>query len=183
MKNKWEDFFYLDPTTPSGLRWKVTIYDSKGRATKAQEGVVAGSLSGQGRYQVKVAGKVVRCHRVIWEMLHGEIPEGLYVDHEDGDCANNNHDNLVLKTPKGNQQNKGSSGRNTSGVTGVSFWTSPQTGCEYARAYVGKKYKTVSVLKHGREEAFRLACEARDRMLLSANKNGAQYTERHGREL
>jgi hypothetical protein len=121
-------------------------------------------------------------------MLHGEIPEGMYVDHEDGNKQNNKHDNLVLKTPRGNQQNKGSSGRNTSGATGVSFWTNWITGCEYARAYAsdttGKMHtKLFSVKKLGREGAWNSACKERAAMLERFNAAGAQYTERHGKEV
>lgn len=179
---QWSDFFELDEKVPSGLRWNTNVLDGLGRKTKAQIGVEAGSLSGQGRYQVKVGGKVVRCHRVIYEMLNGEIPTGMYVDHEDGNCANNLHSNLVLKTPTQNQQNKGSSGRNRSGVTGVHFWTGSD-GNVYVRAFINNKVKTFSVKKYGTDGAFDLACKEREQMLIRANLAGAKFTERHGKEL
>lgn len=65
--------------------------------------------------------KQVRIHRFVWECLVGEIPEGLVINHIDGDKANNALDNLETITNKENTQHayrlglmKGESGERNS---------------------------------------------------------------------
>lgn len=76
--------------------------------------------NGWGKYYVRgtvqAAGKskAVYLHRVIL----GE-PQGLYVDHKDGDELNNLESNLRAITNAQNQQNRKASARNTSGIKGV----------------------------------------------------------------
>lgn len=41
-------------------------------------------------------------HRFVWEYFFGEIPQGLEVDHKDGNKTNNKLTNLQLLTPKDN---------------------------------------------------------------------------------
>ncbi len=43
-----------------------------------------------------------RAARVVWEAWNGEIPEGLTVDHIDGDRSNNSIANLRLLSPEDN---------------------------------------------------------------------------------
>lgn len=47
------------------------------------------------------------CHRFVYEYFNGPIPEGLEVDHIDGDRLNNRLDNLQLLSPRENAR-KGS---------------------------------------------------------------------------
>jgi hypothetical protein len=176
----WNEYFVLDEAVPSGLRWAVNIYDSKGRLTKARVGAVAGSLSGQGRYQVKVAGRVYRCHRIIYEMLHGPLPDCMMVDHKDGDCTNNVHSNLVALTAAGNQQNRRKSSRNKSGITGV--YVHKIKHYTYVKAYIGTEVvANIPAHKIGLEAAMKMAEKARVEAVRIANANGANYTERHGK--
>ncbi len=42
--------------------------------------------------------KLRRAHRVIWEAVHGQIPDGLEINHIDGDKHNNSLSNLELVT-------------------------------------------------------------------------------------
>ena len=49
----WEDLFYYDETSPSGLRNKV----SRGKAVKDRE---SGYLGDNGYYIVKVRGKTIK---------------------------------------------------------------------------------------------------------------------------
>lgn len=44
-------------------------------------------------------------HRMVWMMHHGDIPDGMLVDHIDRDKLNNDIANLRLTTKSGNSQN------------------------------------------------------------------------------
>jgi hypothetical protein len=70
---------------------------------------------------VRFMGRLYLQHRVIWEMLEGEIPAGLQIDHIDGNGENNKIDNLRLVTNQQNSRNFHISKNNTSGHTGVTF--------------------------------------------------------------
>lgn len=104
-----------DPTSCSGLRWKVNR-----RAVKA--GDVAGGLNKEnGYYHVRIGKSLLRAHRIIWSLHHGEIPEGLEVDHIDGSRINNQLENLRLASKAENQWNAKKLRTNTSGVKGLSY--------------------------------------------------------------
>lgn len=70
---------------------------------------------------VRVYKKPVKEHRIIWVMHFGPIPEGLKIDHEDGNTLNNKIDNLRLATNSQNSHNQKKHSRNTSGFKGVHF--------------------------------------------------------------
>ena len=79
------------------------------------------NTDGPGYYQVRVNGKFHRVHRLLWIMRNGEIPNGMQVDHIDGNKKNNSVDNLRLCHRHENQRNSKLPSHNTSGVKGVSF--------------------------------------------------------------
>ena len=90
---RWVELFTYDETSPSGLRWRVSH-------RRVKVGDVAGSLNHHGYYSVMVARRRVQAHRVVFEMLVGEIPDGVQIDHVDRDRANNRIENLRLVTSK-----------------------------------------------------------------------------------
>ena len=58
-------------------------------------------------------------YRRIWEAAYGPIPEGMTIDHIDGDTSNNSLSNLRLADRYGQAQNRGHFKNNTSGYKGV----------------------------------------------------------------
>jgi len=87
------------------------------------EGVRAGtrapSLSGY--HVVIIDGGPHQLHRIIWAYHNGPIPEGIFIDHIDGNKSNNKIDNLRAATPSQNgASRKGLPSHNTSGFVGVS---------------------------------------------------------------
>lgn len=79
------------------------------------------SINGHGYLQVSLHGKKLQVHRILWEMRYGPIPPGFYVDHIDGNKLNNLPTNLRLAEPAQNSHNMRRSGRNSSGVKGLSY--------------------------------------------------------------
>ena len=85
--------------------------------TKA--GCLAGSLRRDGYIGLALSTKYLFAHRVVWEMHYGEIPEGMLIDHINGDRSDNRIDNLRLCTTRQNAYNRGKTAANKSGFKGV----------------------------------------------------------------
>lgn len=131
------ELFEIDPSSPSGLRWK------KRRAQCIKVGDVAGRIDSQGYRQVMLNGKSYKSHRVIWAMINDADPGDLQIDHIDGDTLNNSPGNLRLATHAQNQYNQTKkSSNNTSGIPGV-YWHSrdqkwsANIGFQSKRVYLG----------------------------------------------
>lgn len=86
-----------------------------------------------GGYQALCVGhKKVYAHRAAWMHVHGDIPDGLVIDHIDGDGLNNRLVNLRLVTRSINQRNKKA---NAAGL--VIFGVYPRRG-GFSIHFVGK---------------------------------------------
>jgi hypothetical protein len=58
------------------------------------------------RYKMKWhEGKLKYLHRYLWEQEHGPIPEGMTIDHIDGDKKNNSMSNLRMVSQSDNLKN------------------------------------------------------------------------------
>lgn len=181
---KWEDYFYYDESSPSCLRWKVDV--SAGVQYQVQlvaAGDVSGSLSKRdGYWRVFLNRKSYLVHRIIMAMHSGECEAP--VDHVNGNRHDNRLCNLRYVSAAENARNAKRQENNTSGKTGVKltqthkgrYWNWMAT----AETEKGRATKAFSVNKYGNDEAFRLACEWRDRMIEELNNQGAGYSERHG---
>jgi hypothetical protein len=85
-----------------------------------QKGAEVGTVRNDGRYRTFVVnGKRLYCHRVIWEMVNGPIPDGLCIDHIDGNGLNNRVDNLRAVTLSENQRNRRLDALSSLGIHGV----------------------------------------------------------------
>lgn len=85
------------------LTWRET---RKGRGCAA--GAPAGTISKRkdtSYIAVMVHGKKLYAHRIIWHMHFGEIPDGMCIDHIDGNGLNNLIGNLRLASLSDNQRN------------------------------------------------------------------------------
>lgn len=83
------------------------LYEADGtlrRKCKCQWPAV-GSLRSDGYKTVTIRGKHNKAHRIVWTMHNGTIPEGLVVDHINGDRSDNRIENLRLATRQQNQNN------------------------------------------------------------------------------
>lgn len=69
--------------------------------------------------QVRVSNKLYFSQRIIWTLVHNEIPNE--IDHINGDSEDNKLVNLRNVTHKENQKNLKLSSKNTSGLCGVEW--------------------------------------------------------------
>lgn len=194
MQKDWISIFYLDSTSPSGLRWKIDRWTFKHKQHKV---VAKDSIAGVQHYRGK--GKIKPkawqvcyekrhycVHRIIWEIIYGPIPEGMVIDHLDRNPFNNDISNLKLKTPTKNNRNVSKNPRNTSGVTGVvktSYKTKSGLCIIYRAVWheEGKqKYKGFNAEHLGDTVAFQLAVEFRQTKINELNMKGYQYEAGHG---
>jgi len=97
------------------LFWKVT------RSSRARQGDLVGSDTGNGYLKVCLDKRYYKLHRVIWVMHFGEIPDGLLIDHIDGNGFNNNISNLRLATDSENQRNRSKRSSASSKYKGVNY--------------------------------------------------------------
>ncbi|HDM8285448.1 TPA: HNH endonuclease [Yersinia enterocolitica] len=110
----WNDYFTYDPDEGL-LRWKVKL------SNRTKIGANAGSIGSHGYQQLMIFGKRRLAHRVIWEMLNGEISYGMQIDHIDHNRLNNKIENLRLVTDLQNHRNLSMPPKNSSGAMGVSW--------------------------------------------------------------
>ena len=103
-----------DPGT--GLfRWCV-------RRQGIKRGDVAGCIQGHGYVYIKIDGRDYGAARLAWLCQTGERPpDGMQIDHRDGDRSNDRWENLRLATHAQNMHNQGRRRNNTSGFKGVHF--------------------------------------------------------------
>ena len=184
-----KEIFEYDDTSKTCLRWKIDILTGMYKHIKiVGKGDAAGTLTftcknqtRKNNVQVTYQGTRLLAHRIIWELFNGPIPDGMVIDHLNGDPWDNRIENLACKTNAQNQQNSKMHKSNTSGFKGVSF--KYQFGETYARATVvieGRpKEKNFSVNKYGLLPAFKMAMSWRLEKIKELNLRGAMYTERH----
>ena len=186
---KWDDHFYLDTSSPSGIRWNRCVFRGRNYTILVKTtGDIAGTnplkTNKQRRgWSVGLDGLSYSVNRIIWVMLYGYLSPEMVIDHLDGNPFNNVHSNLKLKTPRANFQNKKMYNNNTSGYVGVQLRTRGGLGIWQAEWYDLEKIRHFSryhVKDHGYEFAKLCAIHKRKSMLESLNLEGMSYTERHG---
>lgn len=185
---EWGSVLGLFEASPTGLIWTVRRLLGDGNRTTVI-GSPAGALNSEtGYYLVGHKGKRYACHRVVWYLNSGAIPDGMIVDHKDGNPLNNSMANLELKTPMDNARNKKMQENNTSGVTGVYLNKKVYKGVEkpyWMASWVDEglvqRTKCFGIEQYGDEEAKRLASEHRGLAIDNLRDKGFLYTDRHGR--
>jgi hypothetical protein len=184
------EYFYYDETSPTCLRWKVSVFRGRkdGRGGGGNPVVMAGDLAGSlvHKYnKVKLDGKMYQVSRVIYKLLNPPAEmDGKFIDHINGDSKDNRIVNLRLVSRVTNNRNKKKSLNNTSGVTGVYFYYHKKKKWTSAFAVVvddkGKRItKSFSTKLLGLLPAFAKAVQWRIAKLAEVNKLGAGYTNRH----
>lgn len=185
---EFNKIFYYDPTSPSGLSWKIDIFRG---FCFSQHVVKAGTPAGGRAYKSDKSPKAwvvtfnyknYLVHRIVWLLNNKEIDPNLVVDHKDSDPFNNQISNLKLKTHSDNNKNKKfvKQGGLMVGVREIlNSGKYLQYRAEWQDEFGRKRGKTFSVAKYGKDEAFRLACETRKQQMARLVSLGFKYTEKH----
>lgn len=86
---------------------KLYIYHEEGYLISTITGKQVGRPNTEGYIRIRSSnGKEYRAHRIIWILCNKEgIPEGMVIDHIDGNKQNNKIDNLRLATRRDNIAN------------------------------------------------------------------------------
>lgn len=170
--------------------WKEVAM-SRGRKSVRAGKKVNTYIDDCGYYRIVVKRQNFALARVIYQMTYGDLTPEFEVDHKDTDKLNNAIENLRKVSQGINKRNKGKHHNRQEDTTGVCLnrkyhpFPNNHKVTEY---YVARWYDLAGVLKvkHfnipklGVEEAYRLACEYRAKMLVDLNLCGAGYSEQHG---
>ena len=109
-----ELFEYREDNISQPLVWKIKP------SNNVKIGDFAGGFNkGDGYYQIGLIQLDYKLHRLVWIYHNGDIPDGMQIDHIDGNPLNNLTENLRLATHGENQHNSKIRSDNTSGVKGV----------------------------------------------------------------
>lgn len=186
---KLNDWFYYDATSRSCLRWKQNRYTGNPKRILVAKDDPVGNYCEDGYHETSLDGKGYMVHRIIWELFNGKIPEGLIIDHKDGDPSNNRIENLKLVTWQGNARNSRMRSHNTTGYTGVAKTKKICKSSGKVYFYYTALWKTLegeqqtanySIEKLGDGTAFLLAFTHRQCAMEDLASQGAGYSKRHG---
>lgn len=135
---------------------KILHYDPKTgvftyllhRSGSATVGSVAGSINGNGYYQIKINHKTYQAHRLAWLYVTGKYPKQI-LDHINGICADNRFFNLREASYSQNNMNTLRYKNNNSGYKGVCFYA--RTKKFLARISWNKQSKTIGYFNTAKE--------------------------------
>lgn len=169
----YEEYFYYDETSPSCLRWKKRPHRSG-----VNVGDIAGCQAPDGYWKTKCKGIQDYAHRVVYFLFYGDIPDDLMIDHINRDGSDNRIENLRLASDRQNVSNRSLSVNNNTGVKGVKY-----REYKYSKVYICswidedkvQRCKSFTIGKYTEEEAFRLACEHRKKIVEELNQAGLFY--------
>lgn len=91
-----------------------------GRWGRIPTGTEAGCTKANGYVVINLDGELKYAHRLVFD-FEGGIPQGMEVDHINGDRSDNRRSNLRLVDSAQNKWNTSKCSTNTSGIKGVHF--------------------------------------------------------------
>lgn len=161
---RFMDEFYLDEQQQ--VRRKTPGYH--GRFQQDELAKFFERSDGYWYFQMPRIRTTMKRAQLVYSLAYGQIPEGMDIDHVDGDRSNDHPNNLRLVSRALNNKNRRKRSDNTSGVTGIR-WS------DYHQHYVVRR--TV----HGvRKSTSRKTLEEAIQALHHLTELDTQYTDRHG---
>lgn len=164
----FDEWFYVDETSPSGLRWKKKPTRSK-FLKDSQAGSILTTEAGKKYWQITLLYRVYKVHRIVYLLSHGETCVDKVVDHIDSNGLNNKIKNLRLVNFKDNSTNM----KNVSS-TGIHNlhehkckgksrgyivkWCSRETGKSTVKLFSFSKFGSV-------DQTFKAACNFRQSLI------------------
>jgi len=172
------EYVEYDPNSVTGLVWKKWNR-SKIKKTSRVAGDVAGYMTndstGKQYYTVRICGKSLLVHRIIWTMLKGEIPKGYVVNHINSNGLDNTIENLTCITQRHNSQQTTKQLKPNVGITELVVRDHMYAVASWTEVDGKKRNKLFPYAVYGKDKALSLAAEYRKLALLSLNKDGAGY--------
>ena len=173
----FEDLVY-DESVPSCLRTKdgrMVGYQKKARTSSH----LYYWYTGKGGCNRSV-------HRIVWEIVNGEIPSGMVINHKDTNGLNNKISNLEICTTAENNRrqrqhvNNIARPDNALGITGVKILKVGEYSYSIARIRIDGKLveKLFSHLKYGEDLATELAKQERSKMIDEAIEKGFRVSSK-----
>lgn len=120
----------------------------------------SGSVTPKGYRRLYINGYYYAEHRIAWIVVHGEIPQGMTVDHINGVKGDNRIANLRLATDSENSYHRPRRSNNSSGYKGV---YKRENGKYRATITVNKKRQNLGTFET-KEEAYAAYCKAAQRL-------------------
>lgn len=139
-------------------------------------GKSVGAKRTNGYLGVCVDYKVYLAHRIIWQMVYGDVPANMQIDHINGNKADNRIANLRLVTHQQNNMNRPLQSNNKSGQHGV-FWNNGRAKWQ-SRIIVSRKQIHLGFFKSQKD-----AVKAREQAEKSygfSSGHGRQMLATHG---
>lgn len=172
--------------------WKDTGPISKGRKSVRVGKRVNTYLDDCGYYRVVLKRQNYSLARILYQMTYGDLTPEFEIDHIDNNKQNNSIDNLRKVLQDTNKRNRLKFKNRLDDTTGVclnrKYHPAPYQD-KFTEYYVARWYdidgvlrgKHFNVSKLGKEEAYKLACEYREKMIKELNNQGKDYSEIHGK--
>lgn len=146
-------------------------YDRHTGAFTYKSGKKANKINNQGYIRVSINGNRYLAHRIAYLICHGEIPEGMQIDHINRIRTDNRAENLRLVTHLENRRNRVIQSNNTSGINGVSV--DKRSG--RLEVHIKLRGKKIYLGTYETEAEAKAARYAANRIL--------NFTDKHGTEL
>ena len=187
----FKDLLYYDPSSKSCLRWKEEKRSGRNYSIiHVEKDSEAGNLvfdkNGNPLYiDIRIGKTTFKAQRIVWLLHDNLLNENEVIDHLDGNPHNNLISNLQSKSYAENSRNRKKASNNTTGHTGI-CWNKTKTSEGYRSRFNNlsgnriSKFFTLGTYKT-KENALEAAIKWRNESLQELNKNGANYTERHGK--
>ena len=117
--NSIYDKFQKLPSVCESFSYVDGFLVAKFHTSRYSAGDKVGCIGTSGYVEVGYNGKLLKAHRIIWEVCNGPIPDGMNIDHINGIRSDNRIENLRVVLHSENMKNVRLRSVNRSGLHGV----------------------------------------------------------------